>query len=92
MIETPSILKCAGIEKNMPHPTDTTALVAFGGVNYDKFPIIAGDSTPLTNQRLRDEREAFGILTKTASEAMATVQNYRALSVPYRQGLVWRGR
>ena len=75
-------------------PTD---LVAFGGVNYDKFPtdasplltnrhaastISASGSTKILamNRRLRDEREEFEILTKTAPEAMATVQDYRDLS------------
>nr|VFK39748.1 MAG: CHAT domain-containing protein [Candidatus Kentron sp. TC] len=57
-----------------PQPT----LVAFGGIDYGKFPAADHASTSPANQRLRAERGGFSVLAHTALEAMAIAQQYKA--------------
>nr|VFJ49527.1 MAG: Tetratricopeptide repeat-containing protein [Candidatus Kentron sp. FM]VFJ57864.1 MAG: Tetratricopeptide repeat-containing protein [Candidatus Kentron sp. FM]VFK06084.1 MAG: Tetratricopeptide repeat-containing protein [Candidatus Kentron sp. FM] len=74
-------------------PAAATALVAFGGVDYDKFPDGRGADTgnghaaggdfahpARITKRLREEHGTFGTLPATGPEAMTVVQDYRELS------------
>nr|VFK14111.1 MAG: Tetratricopeptide repeat-containing protein [Candidatus Kentron sp. FM] len=88
-ISNPIIPDRCGSPNGSPHPTKT--LVAFGGVDYNRFPTGGGplgsaaplgerSRTTASNRRLREERGTFETLPATGPEAMVTVQRYREFS------------
>nr|VFJ53128.1 MAG: CHAT domain-containing protein [Candidatus Kentron sp. FM]VFJ60569.1 MAG: CHAT domain-containing protein [Candidatus Kentron sp. FM]VFK12989.1 MAG: CHAT domain-containing protein [Candidatus Kentron sp. FM] len=61
------------------HPTGHPTLVAFGGIDYGKFPAAEdGNRGAAMNRRLRAEHGKFSVLPHTGREVSAILREYRA--------------
>nr|VFK54249.1 MAG: Tetratricopeptide repeat-containing protein [Candidatus Kentron sp. TC] len=75
-------------ERSIPRSPQPT-LVAFGGIDYGKFPAADHASTSPANRHLRAERGGFSVLAHTGPEASAIGREYKAITG--RPAKVWYG-